>query len=217
MSHTVNYTSFERGMAEYSRDLHSELRGILKHSSVIYGERAARYVPPMVNGRWSKSIPASLYKRDFVAPLSSLVRTDTRNRQLFRDKLRQGYRFAVRGLLRGRAHWWFATTLRKTTQYTRIYNRGMFKFLFGANFGSIGEQTPSYFTRLLQKSPNLIHHRNEHVLELKSERETERIRIVNDAWHNDAFARESRYRGDLAARKYIAKAWKDWEKQRRMV
>ena len=214
MSYTLDTKQFEDNMHAYEQDLHGEVKTILKKSSVVYGERAARYVPPMVNGKWSKTIPAKMYKRDFVAPLSSLVKTDTTNRKLFSEKLRQGYRFAIKGLLRGKTHWWFATTLRKTVQYTRIFNRGLFKFLFGANFGSIGESTPSYFQKLLQKSPNLIKHISEHILDLKSEEAEERIRIVNDAWGNQAFARESKYQGEKAAKQYMKKAWKGIEKER---
>ena len=214
MSYTLDTKHFEAGMEAYEKSLKSECKNILKKSSVAYGERAAKYVPPRVNGRWSKSIPAKLYKRQFVAPISRLIRKDGRNRALFKEKLRQGYRFAIKGLLRGKTHWWFTTTLRKTRQYVRIFNRGLFKFLFGANFGSIGEVTPLYFQRLLQKSPNLGKHVKEHVLELKAKNDTESIRIVNDAFNNDAFSRESKYQGEKAARKTMKKMWKEWNDRR---
>lgn len=214
MSYTLETGTFEAGMERYEKSLKAECRNILKKSSVAYGERAAKYVPPRVNGRWSKSIPAKLYKRQFVAPISRLIRKDGRNRELFKEKLRQGYRFAIKGLLRGKTHWWFTTTLRKTRQYVRIFNRGLFKFLFGANFSSIGEVTPLFFQRLLQKSPNLAKHVKEHVLELKAKNDTESIRIVNDAFNNDAFSRESKYQGEKAARKTMKKMWKEWNKRR---
>ena len=133
---------------------------------------------------------------------------------MFKEKLRQGYRFAIKGLLRGKTHWWFTTTLRKTREYVRIFNRGLFKFLFGANFGSIGEVTPVFFQRLLQKSPNLAKHVKEHVLELKAKNDTESIRIVNNAFNNDAFSRESKYQGEKAARKTMKKMWQDWNNRR---
>ena len=214
MSYTLETGKFEAGMEAYEKSLKTECRNILKKSSVAYGERAAKYVPPRANGRWSKSIPAKLYKRQFVAPISRLIRKDGRNRALFKEKLRQGYRFAIKGLLRGKTHWWFTTTLRKTRQYVRIFNRGLFKFLFGANFGSIGEVTPLFFQRLLQKSPNLAKHVKEHILELKAKNDTESIRIVNDAWGNQSFARESRYQGEKAARKTMKKMWKEWGDRR---
>lgn len=201
-------------MERYEKSLKAECRNILKKSSVAYGESAAKYVPPRVNGRWSKSIPAKLYKRQFVAPISRLIKKDGRNRELFREKLRQGYRFAIKGLLRGKTHWWFTTTLRKTREYVRIFNRGLFKFLFGANFGSIGEVTPLFFQRLLQKSPNLGKHVKEHILELKAKNDTESIRIVNNAFNNDAFSRESKYQGEKAARKTMKKMWQEWNNRR---
>jgi hypothetical protein len=214
MSYTLETKKFEENMEAYEKSLKTECRNILKKSSVAYGERAARYVPPMVNGKWSKSIPAKLYKRQFVAPISALIKHDTRNRQLFHDKLREGYRFAIKGILRGKVHWWFATTLRKSREYVRIFNRGLFKFLFGANFGSIGEKTPAFFQRLLTKSPNLSKHAKEHILELKTKNDAESIRIVNDAWGNQAFARESKYQGEKAARQSMKKQWKEWNKNR---
>lgn len=214
MSYTLETGTFEAGMDAYEKSLKAECRNILKKSSVAYGERAAKYVPPRVNGGWSKNIPAKLYKRQFVAPISRLIRKDGRNRELFKEKLRQGYRFAIKGLLRGKTHWWFTTTLRKTRQYVRIFNRGLFKFLFGANFGSIGEVTPLFFQRLLQKSPNLAKHVKEHVLELKAKNDTESIRIVNNAFNNDAFSRESKYQGEKAARKTMKKMWQDWNNRR---
>lgn len=214
MSYTLETGKFEAGMEAYEKSLKAECRNILKKSSVAYGERAAKYVPPRVNGGWSKNIPAKLYKRQFVAPISRLIRKDGRNRALFKEKLRQGYRFAIKGLLRGKTHWWFTTTLRKTRQYVRIFNRGLFKFLFGANFGSIGEVTPLFFQRLLQKSPNLAKHVKGHVLELKAKNDTESIRIVNDAFDNDAFSRESKYQGEKAARKTMKKMWKEWGDRR---
>lgn len=214
MSYTLETGKFKAGMERYEKSLKAECRNILKKSSVAYGESAAKYVPPRVNGRWSKSIPAKLYKRQFVAPISRLIKKDGRNRELFREKLRQGYRFAIKGILRGKVHWWFTTTLRKTREYVRIFNRGLFKFLFGANFSSIGEVTPLFFQRLLQKSPNLAKHVKEHVLELKAKNDTESIRIVNDAWGNQAFARESRYQGEKAARKTMKKMWKEWNNRR---
>jgi hypothetical protein len=217
MSYTLDTRKFEENMEAYEQSLKAECRNILKKSSVVYGERAARYVPPMVNGKWSKSIPARLYKRDFVAPISALIKHDTRNRQLFRDKLREGYRFAVKGLLRGKVHWWFATTLRKSREYVRIFNRGLFKFLFGANFGSIGEQTPMFFQKLLAKSPNLGKHVKEHILELKTENDAESIRIVNDAWGNQAFARESKYQGEKAAKQSMKKLWQEWNRKKAEV
>lgn len=218
MSYTMHTEGFEAGMAKYEAALKEEVQGILKRSSVVYGERAAKYVPPLVNGKWTKSIPAKMYKRDFVAPIWALVRSgDTRNRQMFVDRLREGYRFCVRGLLRGKVHWWFATTLRKARTYCRIFNRGLFKFLFGANFRSIGEPTPSYFTHLLNRSPNLAKHAHEHILEMKSENGAESIRIVNDAWNNQAFARESKYQGEKAARTAMRQMWKAWEERRREV
>ena len=217
MSYTLDTKEFEQGMEAYEKSLKAECRNILKKSSVSYGERAAKYVPPRVNGGWSKNIPAKLYKRQFVAPLSRLIRKDGRNRALFKEKLRQGYRFAIKGLLRGKTHWWFTTTLRKTRQYVRIFNRGLFKFLFGANFGSIGEVTPLFFQRLLQKSPNLAKHVKEHVLELKAKNDTESIRIVNNAFNNDAFSRESKYQGEKAARKTMKKMWKEWNDRRMEV
>lgn len=214
MSYTLETKKFEQNMHDYEATLHNQCKTILKKSSVSYGETAARYVPPLVNGKWSKTIPAKMYKRDFVAPLSRLVKSDTTNRKLFSAKLREGYRFAVKGLLRGKVHWWFATTLRKTVQYTKIFNRGLFKFLFGANFQSIGEQTPTYFTKLLQKSPNLVKHIKEHILELKTEEKQESIRIVNDAFNNDAFSRESKYRGEKAAKKEMKRLFTEWEKKK---
>ena len=217
MSYTIDTKKFEQNMKDYGNDLHKECQNILKKSSVSYGETAARYVPPMVNGKWSKTIPAKMYKRDFVAPISALIKHDNRNKELFSKKLREGYRFAIKGLLRGKVHWWFTTTLRKTTQYTRIFNRGLFKFLFGANFQSIGEKTPSYFERLLHKSPNLAKHVKEHILELKSDEKQESIHIVNDAWNNQAFARESKYRGEKAARTTMKKMWQEWDKKRKQV
>lgn len=217
MSYTLETGTFEAGMDAYEKSLKAECRNILKKSSVAYGERAAKYVPPRVNGGWSKNIPAKLYKRQFVAPISRLIRKDGRNRELFKEKLRQGYRFAIKGLLRGKTHWWFTTTLRKTREYVRIFNRGLFKFLFGANFGSIGEVTPLFFQRLLQKSPNLAKHVKEHLLELKAKNDTESIRIVNNAFNNDAFSRESKYQGEKAARKTMKKMWKEWNDRRMEV
>lgn len=217
MSYTLETGKFEAGMEAYEKSLKAECKNILKKSSVSYGERAAKYVPPRVNGGWSKNIPAKLYKRQFVAPISRLIRKDGRNRELFKEKLRQGYRFAIKGLLRGKTHWWFTTTLRKTREYVRIFNRGLFKFLFGANFGSIGEVTPLFFQRLLQKSPNLAKHVKEHVLELKAKNDTESIRIVNNAFNNDAFSRESKYQGEKAARKTMKKMWKEWNDRRMEV
>lgn len=214
MSYTLETGKFEAGMERYEKSLKAECKNILKKSSVSYGERAAKYVPPRVNGRWSKNIPAKLYKRQFVAPISKLIRKDGRNRELFKEKLRQGYRFAIKGLLRGKTHWWFTTTLRKTREYVRIFNRGLFKFLFGANFGSIGEVTPLFFQRLLQKSPNLGKHVKEHVLELKAKNDAESIRIVNNAFNNDAFSRESKYQGEKAARKTMKKMWQEWNNRR---
>ena len=208
MPYTLETKKFEQNMKRYEEDLHTDIKSVLKKSSVVYGERASRYVPPMVNGKWSKTIPAKMYKRDFILPLSYLVKSDTTNRKLFSEKLRQGFRFAVKGRLRGKIHWWFATTLRKTVQYTRIFNRGLFKFLFGANFGSIGEKTPMFFQKLLQKSPNMAKHISEHVLELKSEPREEAIRIANLAFDNDRFSRESKYRGEQAAKTYMKKAFK---------
>ena len=216
MSYTLDTKEFEQGMDAYEKSLKAECRNILKKSSVSYGERAAKYVP-RVNGGWSKNIPAKLYKRQFVAPISRLIRKDGRNRALFKEKLRQGYRFAIKGLLRGKTHWWFTTTLRKTREYVRIFNRGLFKFLFGANFSSIGEVTPLFFQRLLQKSPNLAKHVKEHVLELKAKNDTESIRIVNNAFNNDAFSRESKYQGEKAARKTMKKMWKEWNDRRMEV
>lgn len=217
MSHEVDTRSLEEGMKRFEAEAKAEAKRILKKASVAYGEGAVRYVPPRVNGSWSRSIPAKLYKRHFIIPLSKYVRSDKTNSKLFGEKLREGYRFGVKGQLHGKTHWWFATTLRKTVQYTRIFNRGLFKFLFGANFASIGEQTPPIFQKLLAKSPNLGKHKSLHIIELKTQGDDEGIRIVNNAFGNDAFARESRYRGDKAAQKTMNRMWKEFAKQRRQA
>ena len=104
--------------------------------------------------------------------------------------------------------------MRKTREYVRIFNRGLFKYLYGSNFSSIGEVTPLFFQRLLQKSPNLGKHAKEHILELKEENDVQSIRIVNDAFDNQSFARESRYQGERAARNTMKKMWQEWARNR---
>ena len=68
MSYTLDTKKFESGMEAYEKSLKAECKNILKKSSVSYGERAAKYVPPRVNGGRSKNIPAKRYQRACVAP-----------------------------------------------------------------------------------------------------------------------------------------------------
>lgn len=216
MSHTTDFSTLEANVQAYEGEIKAACRDIVRKSAVSYADGAARYVPPMVNGQWSRSIPAKLYKRK-IYDLPSIIKVDTRNRKLFSAKLKEGYRFVVKGKLKGESHFWFATTLRKAATYTRIYNRGMFKFLFGGNLGSIGEEVPTFFQKLLKKSPNLAKHLDKNRFTLKSEQDSEGIKIGNDAWDNEAFARESIYRGEAKAKKTMKKMWKDFEKESKEV
>jgi hypothetical protein len=74
-----------------------------------------------------------------------------------------------------------------------------------------------FFQKLLAKSPNLGKHVKEHILELKTENDAESIRIVNDAWGNQAFARESKYQGEKAARQSMKKLWQEWNRKKAEV
>ena len=49
---------------------------------------------------------------------------------------------------------------------------------------------------------------------MKAKNDTESIRIVNNAFNNDAFSRESKYQGEKAARKTMKKMWQEWDRNR---
>lgn len=211
MSYVVNTSKFKKNMRQYEKEVQAGLSGVMKKAASSYAVKASQYVPPRANGKWSKNIPAAMYKRK-IYPLSALVKKDAKNRKEYAEKLRQGFRFVVPGKLHGKPHKWFATTLRNAKKHIRIYNRGLFKVMFGVNLQSIGEAVPPIFQRLLSKSPNLSGHINLNELQLKTGDEIS-VKISNKAFGNQSFARQAVYQGDKAAKKTIKKEFEQLNKR----
>lgn len=131
----------------------------LKKSFVTYAEVASRLMPPPKQGKKTRSIPSKLYKRN-IFPISMMIKKDVRHRKLLIEKVRQGFRFVVY-IRKRHTTLQFTKTLRSAKQrYGRIQYRGLYKWLWGANFSKIGQPTPTMFTRLLTKSPKLANKQN---------------------------------------------------------
>lgn len=216
MSYEVDTKQFEDNMSRYERELRAEVSGILRKGAAAYANRAVRYVPPRRNGAWTRSIPAKDYKRNVLYLPSQVKRAAGSLKKEYIAKLREGYRFVVKGQLHGKVKRWYATTLRKARTFTRIFNRGLFKAMFGANLARIGVTPPGIFSKLLGKSPNLRKHVGLNAVSLV-EGEEAKVSIANTAWDNDKFARESVYQGDRAAKSAMKKLWKEFEKKRQEV
>ena len=106
--------------------------------------------------------------------------------------------------------------MRKARTYTRIFNRGLLKAMFGASLAKIGATPPSIFGKLLGKSPNLKKYASLNAVSL-TEGETAKVTVANNVWDNNAFARESVYQGDKAAKSVMKKMWKEFERKRQEV
>ena len=211
MSYTINTGEFQSNFKRYEKQLRSGLGNVLKKVASEYADKASKYVPPRVNGQWKKSIPTKLYKRG-VYPLSALVKKDKTNAKEYGAKLRQGYRFVVIGKLQGKAHRWYAKSLRNTAKYRRIHNRGLFKAMFGLNLGAIGAGVPQIFKSLVSKSPNLARHTQLNKVSLQTG-EVAKVKIGNTVFGNDSFAREAIYQGDKAGKRVLKKQFQEFNKR----
>ena len=211
MSYTINTGKFESNFKAYEKELQKGLGNILKSVASEYADKASKYVPPRINGAWKKTIPTKLYKRG-VYPLSALIKKDKRNAKEFGEKLKEGFRFLIVGRLHGKPHRWYAKTLRNTAQYRRIYNRGLFKAMFGANLASIGAVMPDVFGKLLSKSPNLLKHTKLNKVSLQTG-DTAQVNIGNMAFDNDKFSRQSKYQGEKAGKRILKKEFEQFNKK----
>lgn len=132
---------------------------VLAKGIVVYTQVASRQMPPPVKGAKSRSIPAKLYKRA-ILPIGQAIKKDKKHRKQLIFQAKKGMKFVVYGYYKLSQKRWYATTLRNAKKYQRIQYRGLYKWLWGSQLASIGEKTPTMFTRLLSKSPKMISKKN---------------------------------------------------------
>lgn len=185
---------------------------VLSKGIVTYAENASRQMPPPVKGTRSRTIPAKLYKRQVLSIDEMYKKTDKPNvkRFLVHKKI-QGFKYCVWVYKdRGRhKRLQFAKTERELkSKWGRIKYRGLYKWLWGANLSKIGEATPTMFSRLLQKSPDLAKKSNLATMyKTQKENETEIVAEYN-ADGIDYFAKQAKKAATTAMKKKMKKLFR---------
>lgn len=161
----VNTQSLNRKIQQANQAIQKNLPTIVSRGATSYADNAAKHMYPKVNGTWSKNIPNKMYNRkitsikDIFEKIKSKGGKTTGNgknhdylsmlgKKLKTDKLK----FIVKGRLKNKVHYWFTKTKSAAKRYTRIFNRGLLKVMFGAN---LAQNMPKSIQKLLDKSTNL--------------------------------------------------------------
>ena len=182
---------------------------VLSKAMVNYSEVASRNMPPPVKGTKGRSIPAKLYKRQVLSIDQMYKKTNSpRIKNFLIHQKIKGFKFAVWVYFnRGKnKRLQFGKSERELkSKYGRIKYRGLFKWLWGANFSQIGQTTPTMFSRLLQKSPDLAKKADLSALSKKqTANETE---IISDykAEGVEYFAKSANYQAKKAMKSKLKK------------
>lgn len=163
---TVDTKALNKKIEQANKAIQDNLPVIIGKGATSYADNAQKYIPPKINGTWSKSIPNKMYNRNVSAikdifqnikNKSSSKSTGKGKNHDFLSMLgkklkNENMKFYVRGRLKNKIHYWFAKTKSAARKYTRIFNRGLLKVMFGAN---LAQNKPKSIEKLIQKSPNL--------------------------------------------------------------
>lgn len=172
----------------------------LNQGAVSFSTTAAKIMPPPKDGSKGLKIADELYQRKIFAIHKLLKNPKFKKHQAkFIAQLRNGNRFVVCGYKDRGKHqtFFYAKTYEEAKQnFGRIKYRGLYKWLWGSNFDSIGEKTPIAFRRLLQKSPSLIKQKD--LASMKLQKKEFSIAVVSEY-----FADGIEYFARLAERKAL--------------
>ncbi len=162
----VELKGLNKKIEQANKAIQDNLPVIIGKGATSYADNAQKYIPPKIGGGWSKSIPNKMYDRkissimDIIEKIKSkpkpTAKTEGKNHDFLsmigKALKRQKMKFYIKGRLKNEKHYWFAKTKSAARKFTRIFNRGLLKVMFGAN---LAENMPKSIQKLIQKSPNL--------------------------------------------------------------
>lgn len=176
----------------------------LKKGAVNYSLTAAKVMPPPKNGNKGLKIEEKLYWRP-IYNIINLLKKPQRIEKIFdsfrfgkhmKEKLRQavkdGKYYVLVGYKDKGKHQFIqygAKRAQLKQKWGRIKYRGLYKWLWGANFSDIGQKTPIAFRRLQNASPALEKERDLSSMELKKTNTSVFIQSQYYATGIDYFAR----------------------------
>lgn len=161
----VDLKVLDKKVEQANKAIADNLPKIIAKGATSYADNAQKYMPPKIGGTWSKTIPNKMYNRPITSIKDIFDRINSKGGKTtgkgknhdFLSMLGQKFRrdkikFYVKGRLKNKTHYWFAKTKSAARKFTRIFNRGLLKVMFGAN---LAENKPKSIEKLLEKSPNL--------------------------------------------------------------
>lgn len=162
----VDLKLLDKKVEQANKAIQDNLPKITSKGATSYADNAQKYMPPKIGGAWSKTIPNKMYNRKIssIKDIFEKIKNKSKptgdvkgknhdflsmlGQKLRRDKIK----FYVKGRLKNKTHYWFAKTKSAARKFTRIFNRGLIKVMFGAN---LAQNKPKSIEKLLDKSPNL--------------------------------------------------------------
>lgn len=161
----VELKGLDKKIEQANKAIQDNLPVIIGKGATSYADNAAKHMYPKVNGTWSKTIPNKMYNRPITSIKDVFEKIDSKGGKnsgkgknhdflsmLGKAMKNEKIKFYVKGRLKNKVHYWLAKTKSAARKFTRIFNRGLLKVMFGAN---LAENMPKSIQKLLDKSPNL--------------------------------------------------------------
>lgn len=167
----LNYKSFVRNLIKLEGENAEYRKSILAKSAGIFAAAAQKFTPPDFG---KKSIPAKYYRtpkpvasvehrpetdrgtRPIIDLLRYIRSNESRNRVVYGQMLRQGFKYAVlskRKGKRGKRH--FCRTFDEALRYATITYRGLFRASWGLDPSGVGEQRTAAIRSIVSKRPDI--------------------------------------------------------------
>lgn len=188
------FLDFDRNVEKMRKELtDEEAEKVLLTGASAYVTSAARHTPPSLGAR---NIDAIFYSDGFfqtpheeiksrgrrpVYRLRDLARsTGIKGRELYGEKLREGYEYLVKIFRKGRPPVRkFCRTEAEAARYAHETYRGLMRSAWGLSFAFIAGKVPPAFRRLLAERPELS--RMAHLNEVHFDRAAFRVTVINHA------------------------------------
>ena len=186
------FLDFDRNVKKMRRELTDvEVEKVLLTGASAYVTSAAKHTPPSLG---KDKIEAVFYSDGFwqtpheevksrgrrpVYRLRELVRsTGIKGRELYGQKLREGYEYLVKIFRKGRPPVRkFCRTEAEAERYAHETYRGLMRAAWGLSFAFIAGKVPPAFRRLLAERPELS--RMAHLNEVQLDKKEMRVTITN--------------------------------------
>lgn len=192
---------FQSKCNELMQNIRKETVDILKKSTVVFVNAAAKATPPKRNGSFSMTIEKEKYQRPFVS-LLKLIRGEcgglTAN-EIDRSQFAKGMKFKIfntrntSNLSKAPAYA-YCRSKGELKQLCRIKHRGLAKVMWAKSLTNIGVNIPIGIQRLINKSPAL-NDLTYSKTTLENEEDKATVKILNQATNIDKMGDNAKRQG----------------------